>query len=61
MFFLEVDPTLLSLRPLDSILCIITVIALISFQYCNWSVLERSSRQTSFEILGRYLDLYIPT
>lgn len=61
MFFLEVDPTLLSLQPLDSILCIITVIALISFQHCNRSVLERSSRQTSFEILDGYLDLYIPT
>lgn len=60
MFFLEMDPTL-SLQPLHSILCIMTVVALISFWHCNWSVLERSSRQTSFEVLGRCLDLYIPT
>lgn len=55
------DSTLLSLEALESALCIITVAALILFQNCNWSVLEKSTGQASFEVLGRCLDLYIPT
>lgn len=52
------DSTLLSSEALDSTLCIVTLV----YNYnCNWSVLEKSSRQASFEVLSRCLDLYIPT
>lgn len=60
-FFFAYGFTLPNLEAMDSTLHVITVAALISFQNCDWSVLEKSTRQASLEVLGTWLHLHIPT